>query len=53
MKVTPLHAMKWWVPKERAELSPSWNMDHKAGYKISNKDKAPLCLIKRHVMSDV
>lgn len=28
-------------------------MDHKAGYKISDKDKVPLCLIKRHVMSDV
>ena len=28
-------------------------MDHKAVYKISNKDKVPQCLIKRHVMSDV
>jgi len=30
--------------KRACGLSPRWNMDHKAGYKISNKDKAPPAL---------
>jgi len=37
--------------KRACSVSSRWNMDHKAGYKISNIDKVPLCLIKRHVMS--